>query len=65
MSRKEGVNADEANSGKKKPGSSFAKKTSVDPKLEDAKTLYTVIKDKKLWEFGEGDTSAPQALTQV
>jgi hypothetical protein len=65
MSRKEGVNADDANSGKKKAGGGFAKKTSVDPKLEDAKTLYTVIKDRKLWEFGEGETSAPQTLTQV
>jgi hypothetical protein len=65
MSRKEGVNANDANSGWQNAGGGFAKKTSVDPKLEDAKTLYTVIKDRKLWEFGEGETSAPQTLTQV
>jgi hypothetical protein len=65
MSRKEGVNADDANSGKKKAGGDLSDTQTTEHNLKDAKTLYTVIESKKLWEFGEGETSAPQTLTQV
>ena len=62
MSRKEGVNADEGDSKRVRARTTESKS---DPKLEDANTLYTVIKDRKLWEFGEGEASTPQTLTQV
>jgi hypothetical protein len=62
MSRKEGVNADDGDSGRVRARTNESKS---DHNLKDAKTLYTVIKDRKLWEFGEGETSAPQTLTQV
>jgi hypothetical protein len=65
MSRKEGVNANDANSGWQNAGGGEADIQTTEHNLEDAKTLYTVIKDRKLWEFGKGETSAPQALTQV
>ena len=62
MSRKEGVNANKDKAaGQRQRG----EERKSDPKLEDAKTLYTVIKDRKLWEFGEGEASTPQTLTQV
>ncbi|MBQ0791223.1 MAG: hypothetical protein KBT81_01675, partial [Oleispira antarctica] len=62
MSRKEGVNADDGDSGRVRARTNESKS---DHNLKDAKTLYTVIESKKLWEFGEGETSAPQTLTQV
>ena len=65
MSRKEGVNNGKNNSGWKNAGGDYAKKKSMASNLEDAKTLYTLIEAKKLWEFGEGDAPTPQALNQV
>mgnify|MGYP007087009700 FL=1 len=59
MSRKEGVNADDTNSGGVRQRDEEKKS---DHKIEDAKTLYTVIKDQKLWEFGEGESPTPQAI---
>lgn len=65
MSRKEGVNNGKNNSGWQNSGGDYAKKKSIASNLEDAKTLYTVIDAKKLWEFGQGDAPTSQALNQV
>ena len=65
MSRKEGVNADDGDNGWQNAGGESSDTQTTNHKLADATTLYTVIKDRKLWEFGEGDTSTPQTLSQV
>ena len=65
MSRKEGVNNGKNNSGWQNSGGDYAKKKSIASNLEDARTLYTVIEAKKLWEFGQGDAPTSQALNQV
>jgi hypothetical protein len=65
MSRKEGVNADDGKTGFNIMGGDLSDTQTTEHNLKDAKTLYTVIESKKLWEFGEGETSAPQTLTQV
>ena len=66
MSRKEGVNAYDKKTGFNWSNSGgFSKSKSIDSKLEDAKTLYTMIDSRKLWEFGEGDAPTQQALNQV
>jgi hypothetical protein len=62
ISRKEGVNADKGKVGGQRQRGDERKS---DHNLKDAKTLYTVIESKRLWEFGEGETSTPQTLTQV
>ena len=65
MSRKEGVSNGKNNSGWKNSGGDYGKKKSIVSNLEDARTLYTVIEAKKLWEFGQGDAPTSQALNQV
>lgn len=65
MSRKEGVNDENGDSRRRKAGGVYGKKKSIASNLEDARTLYTVIEAKKLWEFGEGDAPTSQALNQV
>jgi len=65
MSRKEGVNADDKDKKEGRAGGVYGKKKSIASNLEDARTLYTVIEAKKLWEFGEGDAPTPQTLNQV
>jgi len=65
MSRKEGVNAGKKDRGKRKAGGDLSDTQTLASNLEDAKTLYTMIDNKKLWEFGEGDAPTSQELNQV
>lgn len=66
MSRKEGVNEDKTSSEGVRTNNAFGKKSKkLDQKLDEAKTLYTMIEPKKLWEFGEDDSTKSKAINEI
>ena len=65
MSRKEGVSTDGSDRKVGRAGG-FAKKIDrTEHKLDEAKTLYTMIEPKKLWEFGDDVSPRPKAINEV
>ena len=65
MSRKEGVNNGKKDRGKRKASGGESDDQTASSNLEEARTLYTAIEERKLWEFGENNAPTSQTLTQV
>ena len=65
MSRKEGVSSDDGDSRRRKASGGESDDQTASSNLEEARTLYTAIEERKLWEFGENNAPTSQTLTQV